>query len=277
MNAGQPSVVGVVPVVDNGPFFERFGIAILSEGFTESELDIFRAAVDELVARLRQAEPFAAYWNCLSLTRIETASDSSGLAPKGQSQKNVFGSRVGTAPRTLELDWDRVEGLTSRHEPDWDIALVLVNDICERGCTYQGVAVTTLQTEWLAVAVHELGHAGFALDDEYVYEDGAQRYPGIEPGVPNLTRLQDPGSLKWAHLVGSGTSIPTQENPDCTRPDFRPSVVPKGTVGTFEGARGYCCGIHRSEYDCLMRSLACDRFCAACADAISLRLSRYAP
>lgn len=277
MSASQPDVASVVPIVDNGSFVERFGIVVLAEGFVAGELDIFRAAVDDLVDCLHQTEPFASNWSCLSLTRIEAVSRSSGLVQDGRSQGNVFATRAGRAPRTLELDWDRVESLTSLHAPEWDGALVLANDASERGCTYQRVAVTTLQADWLTVAIHELGHAGFALGDEYVYEGGGHRYPGLEPGERNLTRLIDPGRLKWAHLVAATTPIPTQANPDCTRPNFRPSTVPAGTVGTFEGARGYCCGIHRPEYDCLMRTLACDRFCAVCADTISLRLSRYAP
>ncbi|MGD1059622.1 MAG: M64 family metallopeptidase, partial [Solirubrobacteraceae bacterium] len=235
MSARELGVAGVVPVVDNGSFVERFGIAVLSEGFTAGELDIFRTAVDDLIATLHQTEPFASNWNCLSLTRIETVNGVSGLAPGRQTAASCFGAEAGTAPRTLRLDWDSVEQLTSRYEPDWTAIVVLVNDTSERGCTYHRVAVTTLQSDWLSVVVHELGHAGFRLEDEYDY-GGGSRYRGPEPGAPNVTRCIEQDGLKWARLVDLGTPIPTQLNPDCGRPDTNPSSTPAGTVGTFEGA-----------------------------------------
>jgi IgA Peptidase M64 len=274
--SAQPVVAGVVPVVDNGPFVSRFGIVALSEGFTADELDVFRSAVDDLVVHLQRTEPFAANWDCLSLTRIETVSGASGLAPPGQAQGSVFAAEAGTAPRTLRLDWGLVEDLTSDHEPDWQSLLVLVNDTADRGCCLRHIAVTTLKAGWLAVAVHELGHAGFGLGDEYAYSGGS-RYAAVEPGAPNVTTSTDRNGLSWAHLVDANTPLPTQRNPNCRRPDTSLSQYPVGTVGTFEGARGFCCGIHRGEYDCLMRSLECDGFCAPCVEAIALRLSTYAP
>ena len=45
-------------------------------------------------------------------------------------------------------------------------------------------------------------------------------------------------------------------NPDCATVDSRPSPVPAGTVGLFEGAHYYHCGAYRPEYSCKMRRWA---------------------
>ena len=50
-------------------------------------------------------------------------------------------------------------------------------------------------------------------------------------------------------------------NPACSTVDTRPSPVPTGTVGLFEGAHYYHCGAFRPEYDCKMRALSVP-FCA---------------
>ena len=53
------------------------------------------------------------------------------------------------------------------------------------------------------------------------------------------------------------------DNPDCTQNDRRPSPVPEGTVGAFEGADYYHCRAYRPEYRCKM--FEHERpFCAVC-------------
>ena len=61
-------------------------------------------------------------------------------------------------------------------------------------------------------------------------------------------------------------------NPDCASVDSRPSPVPAGTVGLFEGAHYYHCGAYRPEYDCKMRALSVP-FCRVCQHAIATRIA----
>jgi hypothetical protein len=60
-------------------------------------------------------------------------------------------------------------------------------------------------------------------------------------------------------------------NPDCSTVDSRPSPVPTGTVGAFEGAHYFHCGAYRPEYDCKMRNLSVP-FCAVCREVITRRV-----
>ncbi len=275
MSVGDIDVNDVALVVDHGPFSQRWGLTVMAESFTGNELGRFRDAVDELVAFLQTIEPFAASWSAVSLVRVETISRESGLAEAGVAHDTAFSARPGLMSRTLEVDSVLAEDTAERLAPGSAGILLLVNDIEVRGSATPTVAATTLQPAWLSVAVHELGHQTFGLEDEYSYP--RDRYEGPETGAPNITaRLQRP-DLKWGHLVDAATPIPTLENPECVPSDHWPSPVPQGVVGTFEGACMYCCGIARSEHDCLMRSLSAGRFCRVCVDEISLRLSRYLP
>ena len=64
-------------------------------------------------------------------------------------------------------------------------------------------------------------------------------------------------------------------NPNCSQVDNRPSPVPDGTVGLFEGAHYYHCGAFRPEYNCKMRALDVP-FCRICRQVIWNRISPLA-
>jgi N-acetylneuraminic acid mutarotase len=59
-------------------------------------------------------------------------------------------------------------------------------------------------------------------------------------------------------------------NPDCATVDSRPSTVPAGTVGCFEGAHYYHCRAFRPEHNCKMRELSVP-FCQVCRQVIRAR------
>lgn len=275
MSVGDVEVNDVAMVVDHGPFGARLGITVIGDGFTSDDLGRFREAVDEFVEFLRGIEPFASRWEAISLARVETISRESGLSTAADPRRTVFGSRRGLAPRTLEVDSSLVDDAVERHWPGSFGILLIVNAAEGRGCADPIVAVTTLQPAWLSVAVHELAHQPFELEDEYSYPRA--RYTGPEPSAANVTTRTQRGDIKWAHLIDAATPIPTLENPECESNDDWPSPVPEGAVGLFEGAGTHRCGIARSEHDCLMRSLSTPRFCACCSEQIASTLSGFLP
>jgi hypothetical protein len=75
--------------------------------------------------------------------------------------------------------------------------------------------------------------------------------------------------------VAATTPIPTMTNPNCSQVDSRPSPVPTGTVGLFEGAHYYHCGGYRPEYNCKMRELSIP-FCRICRQVIWNRIGPLA-
>ena len=83
-------------------------------------------------------------------------------------------------------------------------------------------------------------------------------------------------TLKWAWAVDAATAVPTMSNPDCATVDSRPSTVPAGTVGAFEGAHYYHCGAYRPEYGCKMLALGAP-FCAVCQRRIRQVLPTTVP
>jgi hypothetical protein len=52
--------------------------------------------------------------------------------------------------------------------------------------------------------------------------------------------------------------------------------VPVGTVGLFEGADYYHCGVYRPEFDCRMRNTA-KPFCGVCQQVIVKKLTPFLP
>jgi hypothetical protein len=126
-----------------------------------------------------------------------------------------------------------------------------------------------------------MGHTAFGLADEYESyvgcgsgEVGHDVYSGPEPVEPDVTIDTNRSTIKWGHLIDPSTALPTTSNGNCTQCDPQPSPVPQGTVGAFEGARYFHCGIYRPEFNCRMRALGFP-FCAVCQEVIRNTLSPY--
>jgi hypothetical protein len=89
------------------------------------------------------------------------------------------------------------------------------------------------------------------------------------------TRRRPVMSMKWTWAVASTTALPTMTNPNCAQVDSRPSPVPAGTVGLFEGAHYYHCGAYRPEHSCKMQALSLP-FCRVCRQVIWNRIAPLA-
>ena len=153
--------------------------------------------------------------------------------------------------------------------------MVIVNSTIYGG-SGGGVGTFSLAANANEIAIHELGHTAFGLADEYPYyaggnETGHDHHPTVEPTEPNVTINTQRSTLKWGWAVAASTEIPTMRNPNCAQVDSRPSPVPAGTVGLFEGAHYYHCGAFRPEYDCKMRALGVP-FCRVCSQTIHARI-----
>ena len=160
------------------------------------------------------------------------------------------------------------------------MVLLIVNSTIYGG---SGGAVGTysLAAGATEIAIHEMGHTAFRLADEYAYyaggaETGHDHHPAGEPTEPNVTTNTNRATLKWRGLVAAATALPTMSNPNCAQEDSRPSTVPGGTVGLFEGAHYYHCGAYRPEYTCKMQVLSVP-FCRVCSDVIVSRIEPLLP
>lgn len=296
MTTADGTVLGTIKIVDHGLPWQRWDLLIMGDGYRQDELVKYHGAVDNFIDKLRHTRPFSELWNAINIYRVDVSSTDSGV------DDPVACGGTGAAPRTyFDATWcangERREKLSINFATalqvaqdglaEADMILVLVNSYIKGGRTSGMVSVSSAHAPLANdVILHEMGHAAFGLADEYDYLSGCEspepsqdRYPGREPVEPNVTIITNKRTIKWGHLIDPSTDLPTTSNDDCTKCDnpsgTEPSPVPLGTVGAFEGAYRYHCGIYRPEYKCKMKYSELPSFCAVCEEVIHNILSYY--
>lgn len=293
MSDGHDAVVGVEKIVDNGAAVARWNLLLLAEGYREEELDQFAEDAADVVDTLLATSPFDELQDAINVYRVDVASAESGATDplvecddddedceecqgSGAEPDTVFGATfcTGGLERLLTVDVDVVFKVADAAVPEWHVAMVMVNSTKYGGSGAANVPVFSLAPQTHELALHELGHSGFALADEYPYRIGCdadepdqQEYDGSEPIEPNVTARSDRAHIKWNELIDDATPVPTTENDDCTECDDQPNPVEADTIGLFEGARYFRCGMYRPAFNCRMRQLG-QPFCEVCTARI---------
>lgn len=290
MSAADGSVVGFSKIVDHGDPTRRWNVALLAEGYRRAELAKFAADAAEFADALRREPPFTALAAGVNVFRVDVESIDSGAddplpCGPGTSARTYFDASYcgdGSIRRLLVADRAAAEKVAIATLPAHPHAVLVVVNSPEHGGSGGQVGVFSTAPGWTETALHELGHSAFGLADEYPYyvgcglETDRDVHPALEPSEPNVTTETRGAFLKWRALVSPSTPLPTQRNPDCTRCDDRPSTVPPGTVGLFEGAHYHHCGAFRPEHACKMRELG-EPFCAVCRARIARALAPFQP
>ncbi len=279
-------VIGSTLVIDHGPVSKRFNLVIISEGFQISELGNFESLTQEFIDFLFTSSPFDELKCAFNIFRINVSSTDSGVddpascGGDGAIKATRFDASfcTGGIRRLLCVDTLAVMDVVESIIPEWHQILVIVNSSVYGG-SGGSVAVTSTGMNWKKVALHEMGHVLFGLADEYPYWQGCgidtsrNSYTGAEPIYPNITTITDRHTIKWKDLIRSDTSLPTTINSDCNNCDTQPDPFPPGTVGAYEGAGYYHCGLYRPEYNCMMKNLS--SFCVVCSKEITRTLSVF--
>jgi hypothetical protein len=288
--AGGGRVIGATKIVDHGPGSARYTVVVIAEGFREVEQASFAARASEYATHLRTTAPFSAWWQTFNVWRIDVASNESGAddpvecGGTGLVVDTYFDARfcAGGIRRALVVNQSTARAVLDAHVPEWDMALVVVNTTVYGG-TGGGIATTSLAGSWKDIAIHEFGHSGFGLADEYEYWAGCgadppgsrDHHPAWEPSAPNVTIQTDPALVKWRALFHPAVPIPTTENPDCALCDLRPNPYPgEVRVGLYEGADYYHCDAYRPAHTCMMRAFGA--FCPVCRNRIEQTLKVFA-
>jgi hypothetical protein len=285
------AVAGLTTVVDHGPSSSRFDVVVTCDGYPATDLPTFADRVTAFCERFFDTAPFDVLRGLVNVHRLDVASTDSGAddpltcvdgtTGDGATPRTRFDASFcgGGSRRLLTVDAAAVLATVAEHVPAYDMVFVQVN-ATRYGGSGGAVAVFSAHPEAAEIALHEMGHTAFGLADEYPAKAGCgqpdhghDRHPGPEPDYSNVTL--DPQAGKWADLVTAGAALPTMVNPDPSRCDDRPSAVPAGTVGAFEGADYHRAGVYRPEYDCRMRTLGAP-FCAVCQREIRRQVLRYA-
>jgi hypothetical protein len=286
MGLSDGQVIGTVKVIDHGPPSRRFNLVLVSEGYQSSELGSFTIVAQQFIDYLFSTPPFDNLKCAFNIYRIDVSSSESGAdnpsacGGDGSVKATRFDASFCNSgiQRLLCVNSQAVIDVTDAAMPEWHQILVIVNSTIYGGSGGH-VAVTSTGGTWKSVAVHEIGHAVFGLADEYPYWAGCSidttrnRYTGAEPFYPNVTINTDRNTLKWKDLIDPVTPVPTTINADCSKCDPQADPFPAGTVGLYEGARYYHCGIYRPEFNCMMKDLS--GFCSVCRKRITETMSVY--
>lgn len=254
-------------LLKSGPSEECIDVAIVAEGYTAEEMDLFlkdaRTACDEIF----RYEPFSKHKNRFNVVAVMTESKDSGVSVPQDNEwrTTAINSNFMTfySPRYLttnsvHLTHDNLAGIAYEH------LIILANtDTYGGGGIYNSYTLTTAHhPQFKPVVVHEFGHSFGALADEYFYDEPdhtAGTYKlDYEPWEQNITSLVDFNS-KWADMVKNKQEIPTEPTEKREK---------SYTVGVYEGGGYMTKGMYRPAVVCRMRDNEATQFCPVCQRAI---------
>lgn len=287
MTTADGTVQGTTQIFGSAPRNRAFNVLLLADGFTAAQQGDFNAACTAFVTAFRTTPPFDELSPAINVFRVNVASTDSGAddpaaaGGTGATARTYFDATFGGngIRRLLICNATTALQVAAAQVPEFTTVLVVVNSTIYGG-SGGSIGTYSLANGATEIAIHEMGHTAFGLADEYPYyaggnETGHDHHPATEPGEPNVTINTNRATLKWRWAVAATTAIPTMSNPNCAQVDSRPSPVPAGTVGAFEGAHYYHCGAFRPEYDCKMRNLGVP-FCRICRQVIWNRIGPLA-
>ena len=243
-------------LLESGDPKEKIDIAILAEGYTEGEMDIFFKDAGIAVENLLRHEPFKSLKDRLNIVAVAAPSADSGVSVprEGVWKRTAVDSHFDTfySDRyltTLHLAkmHDALAGVPYEH-----IIILANTDTYGGGGIYNSYTLTTAHHKLFGpVVVHEFGHSFGGLTDEYAYDDQYVEYyyPGIEPWEQNITNKTN-FEMKWKDLYD------------------------QGVVGLVEGGGYQTKGVWRACEDCRMRTNTAAEFCPVCQRAIE-RMIRF--
>ncbi|AVM49233.1 M64 family metallopeptidase [Capnocytophaga sp. oral taxon 878] len=255
----------VKKLLHNGDAAKKVDLAILSEGYTSSQMDKFYADAQRMTDYMFTIPPFSQLKNDFNIYAIAVPSQESGTDVPG---KNIYKN---TAFHSSFYTFDQERYLTTNSLKEiadaaalvpYDQLYILVNtSTYGGGGFYNHLNLGTADHELSEkVYIHEFGHGFVGLADEYYYEwdpTFQDMYNlKIEPWEENITTLVDFGS-KWKDMVKKKTPIPTPR-------------IPKylNEVGAFEGGGYLTKGMYSPVQDCRMKSNEPKGFCPVCERAI---------
>ena len=285
------AVGGATAIVDNGSDGERFDLVILSEGYTDEQMDQFAVNAEAFADYFLNTPPFSYNCSAFNIWRVDVTSteagadDPSGCADGTGAEAATFFDGTfcadGVNRRLLRVSESTVIDVLNAAVPGWDQAVVLVNSEIYGG-SGGSVAVGSLSGSWERIAIHEIGHSAFGLADEYEYWAGCDIdvdrdvHPDVEPAEANVTTASERSAVKWAYLIDDETPVPTTENADCEQCDPQENPNPRETVvGLYEGAHYFHCDGYRPAFDGMMRNFG--HFCPVCTERILETLEPFQP
>lgn len=246
-------------------------VAIVAEGYTEAEMDVFYRDAQTACESLFGHEPFRSMKERFNVVAVASPSEDSGVSiPRlDEWRSTAFGSHFSTFYSDRYLTTSHLKTL---HDAlagiDYEHIIVLANtDEYGGGGIYNSYTLTTAHhKDFRPVVVHEFGHSFGGLADEYFYDEDVMNdtYPtDVEPWEQNVTTRVDFAS-KWQDMIPEGTPLPTPAD------NFN-----MHEVGLYEGAAYSARGLYRASYNCRMRTNEYPAFCPVCQRALRRLIEFY--
>ena len=257
----------------SGSVEDCIDVAILAEGYTEAEMDLFYQDAEATCEALFSHEPFKKLKSRFNLVAVASPSADSGVSIplKDEWKSTAVSSHFSTFYSDRYLTTSRVKSIHNWLAGiPYEHVIILANtDTYGGGGIYNSYTLTTAHhPQFKPVVVHEFGHSFGGLADEYAYTDApSPLYPySIEPWEQNITTMVDFES-KWKDMVPEGTPVPTpaktQESEIYT------------SVGVYEGAGYTTKGIYRPATECRMKINEAPAFCPVCQRALERLILFY--
>lgn len=282
-------------ILESGSPQEKIDVAIVAEGYTAQEADLFYEDAAKTVDAILSHKPFSEYKDCFNFVAVALPSQDSGVSvPYEGDWKNTalsshfstfYSDRYLTTLRLKNLH-DKLAGVSYEH-----IVILANTDTYGGGGIYNSYTLTTAHHQsFRPVVVHEFGHSFAGLADEYYYDDQYSEYyyPDCEPWEQNITTLFDFGS-KWDDMLPKIVTIPTAPVNDVWSKISVSGPSAAGTsgenasegrtsaeaaseasfIGVYEGAGYQSKGVYRPYPDCRMKTNSAESFCPVCQRAIA--------
>ena len=257
----------------SGNIEDCIDVAILAEGYTEAEMDLFYQDAEATCEALFAHAPFDKLKTQFNIVAVASPSTDSGVSVplKNEWKSTAVSSHFSTFYSDRYLTTSRVKSIHNwlAGIPYEHIIILANTDTYGGGGIYNSYTLTTAHHPMFRpVVVHEFGHSFGGLADEYFYSDEpSPLYPyHLEPWEQNITTLVDFES-KWKDMVPTGTPTPT---PVKTNIDEIFTAV-----GVYEGAGYTSKGIYRPVTECRMKINEAPAFCPVCQRALERLIIFY--
>lgn len=260
-------------LLQNGTPEKCIDLAIMAEGYTEDEMEIFYKDAQTACEAIFAHEPFKHLKERFNVVAVATPSHDSGVSipRKGEWKNTAVSSHFDTfysdrylTTRSVKAMHNWLAGIPYEH-----IIILANTDTYGGGGIYNSYLLTTAHHPMFKpVVVHELGHSFGGLGDEYAYDTApSPQYPySVEPWEPNITTLVDFES-KWKDMLPAQTPVPTPAETD-------PNTI-YTKVGVYEGGGYTLKGIYRPTTECRMKINEAPRFCPVCERSLEKTIHFY--
>ena len=252
---------------------ECIDVAILAEGYTEKEMNVFYQDAQKACESLFSHEPFRSMKNKFNIVAVASPSIDSGVSVPRENQwkHTAVHSHFDTFYSDRYLTTSRVKAIHNALAgiPYEHIIILANTDVYGGGGIYNSYTLTTAHhAMFKPVVVHEFGHSFAGLADEYFYEDDVMTdtYPlDVEPWEQNISTRVNFAS-KWKDMLAPNTPVPTPATQHQSYP-----------VGVYEGGGYSAKGIYRPAFNCRMKTNEYPEFCPVCRRAIQRIIEFYVP